>query len=107
MLTEIRKTEIRKTEMKITIYKQTDDQWHQTYKLANGTGLVRVMFTQTGPDPENGLGDYRVAAWGNDDFGLECDFGKDKTTALDTLMEIILMPTVSREGLKALGFTLA
>ena len=92
--------------MKMTVFKRTQDDWYGSYKLAEsftGDMLVKVSFTQTGPDPELGLGKWRVCVWGNDDCGMERDFDHDGD-ALHLFYHIISWTYVNKDQLSNLGF---
>jgi hypothetical protein len=84
--------------MKIQVFKRTKDNWHGSYKIAGDarvSDLVEVSFTQTGPDPKNGKGEFRVCVWGNDDCGMERDFGDDEDKALNMFYQVIGMEYVN------------
>jgi hypothetical protein len=95
--------------MKMTVFKRTQDQWYGSYKLEesdNGDMLVEVTFTQTGPDPDLGLGKWRVCVWGNDDCGMERDFDLEGE-ALHLFYHIISWTYVNKDQLKVAGFVYA
>ena len=95
--------------MKINVFKQTNDEWYGNYKIEDDCrvyGLVEVKFTQTGPDPKYGLGEWRVCVWGNDDFGMERDF-IDEDEALNIFYQVIGWDYVNVDPLKTLGFITA
>jgi hypothetical protein len=94
----------------IHVYKETNDDWYGNYKIANtsvNADLVKVSFTQTGCDPKRFQGEFRVCVWGNDDCGMERDFGSDEASALNVFMQVIGLSTVDREYLIALQFVSA
>lgn len=93
--------------MRINVYKKTNDDWYSNYKIKEGDDVVQVSFTQTGPDPKNFKGEFRVCVWGNDDCGMERDFGKEEATALNMFMQVIGLPSVDKIKLKELGFVSA
>ena len=68
--------------------------------------LVEVTFTQTGPDPDLGLGKWRVCVWGNDDCGMERDFDLEGD-ALHIFYHIISWTYVNKDQLKNAGFVFA
>jgi hypothetical protein len=90
--------------MKINVYKKTTDDWYGNYQIKEGDALVTVSFTQTGPNPKMYKGEFRVCVWGNDDCGMERDFGADEATALNTFMQVIGLENVNKDKLKELGF---
>ena len=93
--------------MKIQVFKRTEDLWYGSYKLAESSAadnmLVEVSFTQTGPNPDEGLGEWRVCVWGNDDCGMERDF-TDETAALNMFYQVIGWTYVNKDQLSNLGF---
>lgn len=96
--------------MKIDVYKHTNDNWYDNYKIndhISAAGVVRVSFTQTGPDPRNCDGEYRVCVWGNDDCGMERDFGADETYALNMFYQVIVQEFVDKDYLRNNGFAVA
>jgi hypothetical protein len=92
--------------MKINVYKKTNDDWYPNFKIENGDDLVRVSFTQTGPDPNLGYGDWRVCVWGNDDCGMERDFILEGE-ALNIFYQVIGWDSVDMDKLEKLGFVSA
>lgn len=93
--------------MLIEVYKSTKDEWCPSLHLKSGKGLVRVSLTQTGPDPKNFKGEFRVCVWGADDCGMERDFENREAEALNTFMQVIGLPNVNFQDLKQLGFVSA
>lgn len=92
--------------MKINVFKRTEDDWYGNYKIANDcrvSDLVDVMFTQTGPDPKLGLGEWRVCIWGNDDCGMERDFVLEGE-ALNMFYQVIGWEFVNKGALASNGF---
>lgn len=90
---------------RISVYKQTDDDWHGNYKIADDArvcSLVNVQFCLTGPSPPV-KGDWRVCVWGNDDMGMEMDF-KNEVDALNMFMKVIGLEKVNMSLLKKFGF---
>jgi hypothetical protein len=51
-------------------------------------------------------GEWRVAVWGNDDYGLEFDFANE-IDAKNMFYELALLECINAEILKQKGFTLA
>lgn len=93
---------------RVTVYKQTHDDWHPPYKLQGCTDikLVRVLFTQTGRNPDAGEGEWRVCVWGGDDCGMEHDYN-DKSQALAMFNKIIQWEIVDIDNLQNHGFVSA
>ena len=92
--------------MKIQVFKRTEDDWYGCYEIADDArvkDLVEVMFTQTGPNPNEGLGKWRVCVWGNDDCGMERDFDIEGD-ALHLFYHIISWTYVNKDQLKNAGF---
>lgn len=96
--------------MRINVFKRTQDLWYGSYKLAESSAadnmLVEVSFTQTGPNPNEGLGQWRVCVWGNDDCGMERDFDLEGD-ALHIFYHIISWTYVNKDQLKNAGFVYA
>ena len=90
---------------KVNVYKTTSDNWHPSFQLKDGTQLVRVSFTQTGPNPPHN-GEWRVCVWGDDDCGMEKDF-LEEIAAQAMFLEVIALADVNKQGLKKLGFVSA
>jgi hypothetical protein len=88
--------------MIISLYKETKDDWCGNFKT-DFHNLVCVMFTQTGPDPKNGNGEWRVCVWGNDDLGMERDF-TDESLALSCFYQVIGWKYVDFKPLAKFGF---
>jgi len=86
--------------MKITVFKETDDDWYPSILLKDCTKkLVRISFLKL----QNG--EYRVCAWGDDDFVMEIDFPKpDKHNAKALFYSVISTEKVSIEMLRKSGF---
>jgi len=81
--------------MRIECYKYTDDpSWHPCYPH-NCVKLMIMSLTS---------GDFRVAVWGNDDFGMDYDFEK-LIDAQNMFYQICLLEAVNKEILTNLGFT--
>ncbi len=96
--------------MSIDVFKRTEDDWYGCYKIADDvrvSDLVKVSFTQTGPDPKNFKGEWRVCVWGNDDCGMERDFGNDESTALNVFYKVIGQKFVNMDYLKLNEFVSA
>lgn len=96
--------------MRINVFKRTEDDWYGCYKIrddARVEDLVEVSFTQTGPDPKNFNGEWRVCVWGNDDCGMERDFGNDETAALNMFYQVIGQKFVNMGYLTHNGFVSA
>lgn len=94
--------------MRIDVFKRTTDDWCGNYKIEGDcrvNGLVNVSMCQTGPNPKNNDGEFRVCVWGNDDLGMERDFGNDETLAMSVFMQVIGWEDVTINRLKTeLGF---
>jgi hypothetical protein len=94
--------------MSTTVYKVTEEDWYGSYEIVERNitvaKLVTVALTQTGPNPKEFKGEFRVCVWGNDDCGMERDFGNDETLALSIFMQVIGLKAVNRKELKALQF---
>lgn len=94
--------------MRVDVYKETKDDWYPEFQLTDGTKLVRVSFTQTGPDPKKFNGEWRVCVWGDDDCGMERDYqGDQETECWNMFLEVIGLKTVDVGILKKLGFVSA
>ena len=98
--------------MRVEVFKYTSDDWCPSYKLVNpcwnegeNLKLVRVSFTQTGPNPPSD-GEWRVCAWGDDDCGMERDF-TDEMAAFCCFLEVIGLYDVSMDALRERGFVSA
>ena len=89
--------------MKTQVFKETKDCWYPSYKLTDGKMLVRVVFTQTGPNPKGGDGEWRVCVWGDDDCGMERDYDNE-ILAGNMFQYVIGLEYVDMETLKANGF---
>lgn len=92
--------------MKIEVFKPTQDDFYSNYSVGCKYELVKVIFTQTGPNPKIGNGMYRVCVWGNDDFGLEIHF-TEETTALNMFHQVIGWKYVNIQQLRDTGFVTA
>ena len=93
--------------MNVDVFKRTEDDWYGNYQIMNDKrvrDLVEVSFTQTGPNPKQHQGEYRVCAWGNDDCGMEKDFADDEELAWNCFLQVIGMDNVTKSALKILGF---
>jgi hypothetical protein len=53
----------------IVVYKLTKDDWHPPFQV-DGENAVSVSFLRLNPEGS----EWRVCAWGADDFGVEKDF---------------------------------
>lgn len=85
------------------VFKATTDNWYPSYIIERSNlYLVRVVFTQTGPNPPIS-GDWRVCVWGADDCGMERDF-KDETSAWSCFVQVLGLDDVTKSSLKLLGF---
>ena len=96
--------------MKIQVFKRTEDNWYGCYKIVDDArvkDLVEVSFTQTGPNPNLGDGQWRVCVWGNDDCGMERDFHTSEDEALTVFIEVIGWKFVNMNRLSANGFVSA
>lgn len=93
---------------RITVYKETHDDWHPSYTVHgwDDLKLVTVSFTQTGPNPDVGDGEWRVCVWGEDDCGMERDYS-DKSLALAMFNKVIQWEFVDMSDLKKHGFVSA
>ena len=86
---------------KMSCFKRTNDDWCPSYD----NNLVEVTFTQTGPAPQDGKGEWRVCIWGADDFGMEKDFPNSKRIdALLLFYRIVEWKFVDIDELKNHGF---
>lgn len=86
---------------KIEVYKTTEENWSPSYKLlySHPTFLVRCFIIQLQD------GQWRVAVWGADDFGMERDFlEENKSEAGAVFMTVISQKSITLEFLKSLGF---
>lgn len=81
---------------RITVFKETDEDWYPSY-LCDNRKMVRVIFLKLF------TGQYRVAVWGDDDFGMERDLD-DFSDAWDDFERVISAPLVKRDFLTKLGF---
>jgi hypothetical protein len=92
--------------MRTDVFKYTSDDWYPSYILTNShnkiKGLVKVSFTQTGPNPPI-EGEWRVCVWGEDDCGMEQDF-VNETIAWCCFLEVIGLEDVTMASLNSLGF---
>ena len=80
-------------------YVATSDNWRPTVQL-RGRGFVMVRFMQLTPNPKSG---YRIAVYGNDDFGLEFD-SKDLLTAEALYKELTEASDLTVQSLLDKGF---
>lgn len=71
----------------------TPDQWHPTAE----DGTVSLSFCQVGD------GTWRVAAWGEDDFGLEKDF-LSRPDAIELFRRLSRCSMITQKQLRDLGF---
>jgi len=86
---------------RVDAFKRTSGQWYPNYHL-DSHELVKVSFGQTGPCPSEN-GDWRVCAWGNDDFGMEKDF-QEREEAWACFLAVISLDDVTADRLRELGF---
>ena len=84
---------------RLTCFKKTPDQGYPSLEITDRyrTGEVRRLV-------EVSLHGKRVAAWGDDDFGLGKDTGSHRA-ALALYLEVLALPQVSIKTLRRLGFT--
>lgn len=88
--------------MRVEVFKQTQDDWYDNYKVVGGAGvsdLVKVTFM-------NLQSGWRVCVWGNDDYGLECDF-ESEAKAWNIFLQVIGMEFVNQQALRDLGLVAA
>ena len=93
--------------MNVDVFKRTTSNWYGNYKVKDDcrvSDLVEVSFTQTGPNPKQHQGEYRVCVWGNDDCGMEKDFADDEELAWNCFLQVIGMDDATQDKLKILGF---
>lgn len=87
-----RKPEYKKRE---EVLKSTTDNWYPNYE----NDKVMLMYVGLLAD-----GDFRVAAWGNDDFGIERDFDKEEDD-YKMFLELKKKRVITKDGLYNLDFT--
>lgn len=91
---------------KISVYKDAQSNWYPSYTFKDYTYtmLVEVSFIKLPSlaNSDNSF-NYRVCAWGWDDFGLEKDFVSRKE-AYDCFIQVISLKFVNVEDLTGLGF---
>lgn len=78
----------------VTIFKNTDDDWHGNYP----NNQVKLQYIGKLTD-----GKFRVAVWGNDDFGIDKDFNKEQD-AVTVFSELTLKDKINHKDLYDLGF---
>lgn len=81
------------------VYKQAVGEWHGNDRLGE-VKIVTVRFLVDGPNI------FRIAVWGNDDFGLEKEFETDDG-AVECFLDIISEKYISEGYLRDLGFLTA
>ena len=92
--------------IRCSIFKKTTDDWCPSYTLMDWykgvehQTLVEVILTRTGPNLDT---DWRVCAWGGDDFGMEKDF-TTYDEAWNCFIQVISLETVNISTLKDMGF---
>ena len=77
------------------IYKKTNDNWYPNYN----TNEVKLKYIGKLSD-----GKFRVACWGNDDFGINKDF-ETEIEAIDMFEKLKLKEFINHKDLYDLGFT--
>lgn len=84
----------------IEVYKKSSDDWYGNYY----TELVLIGFTHLIAIPScNHTEQWRVSAWGNDDFGMIKDFD-NRDEAFNCFISVINLEDVTHDSLKELGF---
>lgn len=100
----------------LTAFKITDDDWHPSYTFNhyyNGHAPGQVLMVEVSllqfpkwernPDPG-----YRVCVWGNDDCGMERDFGPEELDiAYKIFHDVIALHRVNKQTLTDMGFIYA
>jgi hypothetical protein len=89
--------------MRVEVFKRTQDDWYGNYKVVGDqrvSDLVEVTFMNLLPTG------WRVCVWGNDDFGLECDF-ESEAEAWNIFLQVIGQEFVNQQALRDLGFIAA
>jgi len=85
----------------ITVFKEVAEDWYGNYRIADDvryTGkYVSVGITKL----SNGM--YRVAVWGNDDFGMEYDT-KTKNRAVLIFQRCVMEDLLTKQWLLDNGF---
>ncbi len=76
----------------------TKDDWYPSYLINGRDRYVRVFVLQYLHPIQDGL-NFKVGAWGNDDFGLEREF-HTKEEALEVYNQLIVMENISKDELK-------
>ena len=77
------------------IYKKTNDEWYGNYN----TDEVRLIYVGRLSD-----GKFRVACWGNDDFGIDKDF-VNESDAISVFELLKSRDFINHQDLYDLGFT--
>ena len=85
------------------VLKKTQDEWYPSYQSKDLGQLVRVSCQPLGPHEGD---NWRVCAWGADNFGMERDF-TDEKEALTVFIKVIKQEYVNHSNLKTLGFKVA
>ena len=104
--TPVRQLRTGEAVVKVEVFKGTSENWFPSYKMDGGKKLlVKVCFTQTGPNPPT-HGDWRVCVWGGDDCGMERDFSNE-AEAWNCFLQVIGLEDVTRAALRGRGFSSA
>ena len=92
--------------MKIEVYKDTTDDWHESYKLEKSyQKLVRVTLMKVyGIVTENKA--YKVCVWGSGELGME-RFFETPDDAIEAFRIITGLTSVTFSALRKLGLTTA
>lgn len=75
-------------------FKNTTDDWYGNYPGSK----VKLEYIGKLTD-----GTFRVACWGNDDYGLEKDF-ESQDDAYATYLDLKNLPYINKATLQSLGF---
>ena len=86
------------------VYKETDDEWHGSYVVANKSA-VKVLLSVTGPNPPYS-GSWRVGVWGTDNYGLIKDFVVEGDAEL-AFQRLCKWDKVNKKDLLMYGFEVA
>lgn len=90
------------------VFKKTQDNWHPSFELDDGTMMVAVSLI----GPLGPLGplrkitkpyEYRVCVWGDDDMGMELD-STDEEVVVAAFFKVLELEFVNYDNLKAMGF---
>ncbi len=92
---------------RIVVYKHTSDSWYPEYQLTTPSynsknKLVQVTYHSNIAPPSHDC-EFRVSAWGDDDFGMEFDT-KSENEAWLKFIAVIGLTDVTHEALVKLGF---